>query len=120
VKLTAQLFLHPFGGGVETTVGTPGFRGEELPLRVLNLTGTDVHNAVETSSSGRLQRVPEPLQIDEKGLVIVIGIYTGVDGCVNDGICPLNGPVNGVKIGDITVDNFPSETIGCPRFCTHI
>ena len=75
MKLTAQLFLQPFGGGVGTTGGAPGFRGEELPFRMLNLTGTNMYNATEASSSGRLQRAPESLQVDEEGLDIVVAAY---------------------------------------------
>ena len=75
MKLTAQLFLQPFGGSVGTTVGAPGFRGEELLFRMLNLTGTDMYNAAEASSSGRLQRAPESLQVDEEGLGIVVAAY---------------------------------------------
>ena len=74
MKLTAQLFLQPFGGGVGTTVGAPGFRGEELPF-LINLTGTNMYNATGASSSGRLQRAPESLQVDEEGLGIVVAAY---------------------------------------------
>ena len=66
-----------------------------------------MYNAAEASSSGRLQRAPEFLQVDEEGLIIAVDIYTGVDSYMNDGTCLLNSSVNGVKISDITVDNFP-------------
>ena len=74
------------------------------------LTRADVYYFADTLLLGRLQDIPQPLEVDEEGLVVV-GIADEVNRGVNDAIHAADGSLHRVVISYIAVDHFATVPI---------
>ena len=121
--LAASFLLESLRYPVQASFLAADLRGQKNTLRMLHDARTHVHHPSELASTGRLQDVPHPLKVDEKGFCIVLGrvLIPEVDGQIDDTIHAFQGAVDGVEVGDIRVDIFllpvPIELpVHVPRF----
>ena len=74
------------------------------------LARADVHYFADALLLGRLQDIPQTLEVDEKRLVVV-GIADEVNRGVNDAIYAADGSLHRVVISYIAVDHFAAVPI---------
>ena len=74
------------------------------------LARADVYYFADAPLLGRLQDIPQPLEVDEEGLVVV-GIADEVNRGVNDAIHAADGSLHRVVISYIAVDHFAAVPI---------
>ena len=121
--LAASFLLESLRYPVQASFLAADLRGQKNTLRMLHDARTHVHHPSEFASTGRLQDVPHPLKVDEKGFYIVLGrvLIPEVDGQIDDTIHAFQGAVDGVEVGYIRVDLFPLPVpielpVHVPRF----
>ena len=72
---------------------------------MLHDAGAHVHDPPEPVPPGRLEDIPHPLEVDEEGVHVVLvgGLVPEVGGQVDDAVHALEGPVDGVEVGQVPV-----------------
>ena len=107
--LAAYFLLQALGDSVQVALLAAHLRRQENAVRMLHDAGTHLHDPFEFSPPRRLENIPHPLYVDEKGILIVLDriLITEIGGEIDDALHALQGPVDGVEIGHVTVDLLP-------------
>jgi hypothetical protein len=111
VILSAHLFLQTLAHRVERTVWAAHICTKERPLRMHRLARTHVYNTLYPALACRFQYIPQALQVNPKGLLVIHPIPTGracrIDRRMHYGINSLQRSIDTRIIADITIDSFP-------------